>query len=81
MYLQKLLHHGALVGEIQELFVDKSLRGQGIGAQMVDYARLFAKRSGCVLLEVASNRRRKRTHRFYEQQGFRKSHYKFTYEL
>lgn len=82
LYIQDLLHHADKVAEIQELSVDPRIRGRGIGKKLVNYARAIAKRLDCDSFEAASNIKRKRTHKFYEQKvKMKRTHYKFTQKL
>ena len=41
-HTQNLLHHCGLVGEIQEFFIDKNHRGQGIGRQLIEKIMQFS---------------------------------------
>lgn len=75
-YLHLLLHHVALVAEIQEMYVDITLRSQGIGRQLIKNIRHFAKLQGATQLEVTSNLTRLDTHRFYLREGFQQTHTK-----
>ncbi len=76
-HVQHLLHHVGKVGEIQELFVRDDYRNQRIGRQFMDALDTLARQQNFVNLEVTTNRIRTDTHRFYEQAGFRATHYKF----
>ncbi len=75
------LHHEGPVAEIVELVVEEGFRGAGVGAAMVDKMAALARARGCYFLELSTNRMRERAHRFYEQQGFRLTHYRFTMAL
>jgi len=77
---QTLLHHNGLVYEIQELFVNKDCRSKGVGALLIKALEEKLAAEDYELLEVASNIRRKDTHRFYLANSFRQTHYKFTKE-
>lgn len=57
------------------------LRGQGIGAVMIDFCIGEAKRLGLRLVQLTSNATRKDAHRFYERLGFRASHIGFKMSL
>ena len=82
VYFHVLLHHNGPVAEIQELFVAKNARRHGIGKRLVSEVRRDALDRRCKLLEVTSNQvNREEAHRFYEREGFLKSHYKFTMPL
>jgi len=57
------------------------MRGQGIGAAMIDFAIAEAKRRGVRLVQLTSNAKRKDAHRFYERLGFKPSHLGFKMAL
>ena len=75
-HIQSLLHHAALVAEIQEMFVDPKFRSHQIGSALMRRVVDFAKGKGAIQLEVTSRATRVRAHRFYEREGFEKSHVK-----
>jgi PhnO protein len=75
-HIQPLLHHTALVAEIQEMFVDPKFRSQQIGKALMNRVVEFAKSKGAIQLEVTSRATRESAHRFYEREGFEKSHVK-----
>jgi GNAT superfamily N-acetyltransferase len=56
-------------------------RGQGIGAQMIEFCLDQAKEQGCVQVQLTSNAARLDAHRFYERIGFKKSHFGFKLKL
>ncbi len=75
-HVQQLLHHAAPVGEIQEMYVNPEFRSQGVGQQLVEAIVVFARQRGSDQLEVTTNQVRMDTHRFYEREGFQRTHYK-----
>lgn len=79
MRFENQLHHAARIAEILEFIVDKDVRGQGVGAAMLEEAQRVAREMGCVQLELTSNRTRTDAHRFYEREGMVQSHVKFTF--
>lgn len=80
-YVQRLLHHAGPVGEIQEMYVLPNWRSRGVGQQLVEHILAVARHESWVNLEVTSNRRRTRTHAFYERMGFVNSHIKLVMPL
>ena len=80
-HVQPLLHHAGLVAEIQELYVLPDWRGRGVGQQLIDHVAVIGRREGWVNLEVTTNRRRVRTHAFYERIGFTNTSLKFVRKL
>jgi GNAT superfamily N-acetyltransferase len=69
--------------EIGGLVVDASLRGQGLGAQLMAAAEAWAREKGCPSVYLRSNTLRIEAHAFYQQLGYRliKSQYAFRKEL
>jgi GNAT superfamily N-acetyltransferase len=53
--------------------VADSVRGQGIGREMEEYAVMLAKERGCDRIEVHCHSRRVDAHRFYSRQGYEES--------
>ena len=80
-HVQLLLHHAAPVAEIQEMYVDTTLRSQGIGRQLIKAIEHFAQARGATQIEVTSNLNRLDTHRFYQREGFHKTHAKLVLKL
>ncbi|MGV1770213.1 N-acetyltransferase family protein [Agrobacterium vitis] len=56
-------------------------RGQGIGAQMIEFCLERARAEGLRLVQLSSNAVRLDAHRFYERLGFSKSHFSFKFKL
>jgi GNAT superfamily N-acetyltransferase len=54
--------------------VDSSVRRRGIGGWLVSRALENARKRGCRLAQLTSDRRRSEAHRFYERLGFTDSH-------
>lgn len=75
------LHHAARIAEVMELAAAPGHRGRGLGAELLSAARDAAIERGCVQIELACNMLRRGAHRFYEREGFKKYHYKFSLPL
>jgi len=75
-HIQPLLHHAALVSEIQEMYVEPQYRSQQIGKALMEHVTRFAKGEGAIQMEVTSRATREHAHRFYQREGFEKSHVK-----
>ena len=80
-HIQNLLHHAGKVAEIQELFVKKDNRGQGIGQALVKCIEQELIALDCISFEVTAQNKRIDTHQFYTKMGFNQSHLKFTKKL
>lgn len=77
-HTQNLLHHCGLVGEIQEFFIHKKYRGQGVGRLLINEILSFAEKNALKSIEVTTNKKRVENVAIYENLGFTLSHNKFT---
>jgi GNAT superfamily N-acetyltransferase len=68
--VHRQFHWGARIASVDALVVDNRHRSRGAGAILLDAAMARAEREGCILIELHSNRRRRRAHQFYKRQGF-----------
>jgi len=80
-HAQWLLHHAALIGEIQEMIVAEKFRSAGIGKLLMSELIQMARSKNILQLEVTSSKKRVDAHRFYLREGFEQSHFKFTRPL
>ena len=79
LYLLPNLSHGARpLALVENVVVDRSLRGHGYGRLLMDHAERLAWQHGCYRVVLTSNNRRTDAHRFYEQIGYDRSHQGFT---
>ena len=81
LHIELLLHHVGLTGEIQELVVHETVRGEGIGRELISRLEDAARTRGCASIEVTTKKLRVDAQRFYEGVGFRQTHVNFTKEL
>lgn len=65
---------GALRAQIEAVRVHSSLRGHGVGGPFLRWAIDEARRQGCALLQLTTDRSRVDAHRFYARLGFVDSH-------
>lgn len=72
LVMDKLAHNGKPSGLVEDVVVDESLRGRGIGREMMRFAMEYCRTRGCYKLALSSNLKRTDAHAFYEQLGFRK---------
>jgi GNAT superfamily N-acetyltransferase len=79
--LPGLSRRGGLRGQIESMHVRSELRGRGLGAAMIGWAVEEARRRGCGLVQLTSNKVRSDAHRFYARLGFLASHEGFKLEL
>jgi len=59
-------------GFLEDLFVDETLRGQGIGTELLNNVITEAKKLGCYKLVATSRYEREGVHKMYEKNGFKK---------
>jgi GNAT superfamily N-acetyltransferase len=70
LWMRESLFHGERVALIDELVVDESQQGQGIGSQLVERVVEVCARLGCVEVEVSTETDNEAARRFYGGQGF-----------
>jgi len=73
-FLAGLARRGALRAQIEAVRVAESMRGSGLGAAMMGWAIEEARRRGCALVQLTSDKSRTDAHRFYQRLGFVASH-------
>jgi ribosomal protein S18 acetylase RimI-like enzyme len=72
--LPGLSRHGTLRAQIEAVRVAAWTRGQGLGRQMIKWAVAEARRNGCGVVQLTSDKRRTDAIRFYESLGFQATH-------
>ncbi|KUM36661.1 GNAT family N-acetyltransferase [Arthrobacter sp. EpRS71] len=73
-YIPGLSRRGSWRAQIEAVRVAGSLRGQGVGALMIQWAIDQARERGCSLMQLTTDKSRVAAHRFYERLGFVASH-------
>ena len=73
-YTPSLSYRGSKRCTVESVRVDTTLRGQGIGKEMMFWGIARAKEKGCISMQLTSHGDRENAHRFYERLGFTKSH-------
>lgn len=63
--------HDHPFGFMEDVFVDESLRGQGVGTELVNKLIEAAKEAGCYKLVATSRHSRPKVHELYERLGFK----------
>jgi GNAT superfamily N-acetyltransferase len=72
--LPGLSRRGALRGQLEAVRVARACRGTGLGAAMVGWSVEEARRRGCALVQLTTDKARTDAHRFYARLGFVASH-------
>jgi len=73
-FLPGLARRGALRALIEAVRVAESQRGHGLGTAMMKWAIDEARRRGCAVVQLTSDKARTDAHRFYQRLGFVPSH-------
>jgi GNAT superfamily N-acetyltransferase len=73
-FLPGLARRGALRAQVEAVRVAESTRGSGLGAAMMQWAIEEARKRGCALVQLTSDKSRADAHRFYQRLGFVSSH-------
>jgi GNAT superfamily N-acetyltransferase len=79
--MDKLGKRGTPAGVVEDVAVEPSRQGQGIGRAMMAHAIEECRKAGCYKLALSSNGKRKDAHRFYESLGFERHGYSFVTAL
>ena len=72
--LPGLARGGALRAQVEAVRVHAEHRGSGLGAALLGWTVDEARRRGCSLVQLTTDRARTDAHRFYERLGFTASH-------
>ena len=80
-YLPGLSYRGAWRGQIEAVRIARTLRGRGLGGEMVGWAVARCRARGCGMVQLTSQSNRVAAHRFYERLGWTKSHAGFKLKL
>ncbi len=80
-FIQGLSRKGLKRALVEGVRVATSERSSGIGAKLMDYAIAESRKVGCKILQLTSDKSRKRAHDFYLKLGFSMSHEGFKIEL
>ncbi|MFS4091806.1 GNAT family N-acetyltransferase [Streptomyces sp. AF1A] len=76
-----LSHRGATRALIEAVRIDSDERGSGLGSLLIEWAIDTARRLGCRMVQLTSDKSRTDAHRFYERLGFTASHEGFKMKL
>lgn len=73
-FIPGLARRGGLRAQIEAVRVHEKYRSQGLGIAMFEWAIDEARRRGCTLVQLTTDKTRVDAHRFYERLGFVASH-------
>jgi GNAT superfamily N-acetyltransferase len=80
LVMHNLAHQGTPSAIVEDVVVDVSLRGTGIGSALINEAIELSRKAGCYKLALSSNRKRVQAHAFYESLGFERHGYSYVIE-
>ena len=76
-FIPGLARKGMWRAQIEGVRIARSLRGHGLGTDMIEWAIAQCKERGCGLMQLLADKSRTEAHRFYESLGFKANHQGF----
>jgi GNAT superfamily N-acetyltransferase len=73
----ELAHWKGRMGRITAFCIDEKVRGQGVGQQLLKAGEIILREHGAIKIEVTSNARRDKAHRFYLKAGYQEDSKRF----
>ena len=73
-FIPGLSRRGALRAQIESVRVAPTIRGRGLGEALFTWSIAEARRRGCALVQLTTDKTRTDAHRFYGRLGFTASH-------
>ncbi|HSX03437.1 MAG TPA: GNAT family N-acetyltransferase [Rhabdochlamydiaceae bacterium] len=73
-FMPSLTFHGSKRMNIEAVRIDSAFRSRGVGEWMVQQALKMAQEKGCKIVQLTTNKKRKRAKEFYEKLGFKDTH-------
>lgn len=80
-YTPHLTYQGSWRATIEGVRIASTIRGNGIGREMIDWAICRAKERGCNLVQLTTDKTREDAILFYERIGFRATHEGFKLKI
>ncbi len=80
-FIPGIAFRGVWRGQIEAVRVAGRLRGQGIGATMIEWGVEQCRARDCRMVQLTSDKSRGAAHRFYERLGWARSHEGFKINL
>ncbi|MDJ0835261.1 MAG: GNAT family N-acetyltransferase [Acidobacteriota bacterium] len=73
-FLPNLTYRGGWRALVEAVRVDSSMRGEGLGARLIEHAVERARERGCRMIQLTTDKTRQEAKRFYEKLGFTATH-------
>ncbi len=80
-FITYLTYQGGTRAQIEGVRVHKDFRSHGVGQQLFQHLIDLAKKQGCHMVQLTTNKQRPDAYRFYESFGFVNSHEGFKLTL
>lgn len=80
-YLLPNIRHGWYRGHIEDVVVNKSTRGKGIGSQLFNAVKKYCKENGIKVIKLDSGVDLTDAHRFYEKNGGKFTEKMFRFDI
>lgn len=80
-FITGLSHRATRRAQVESVRVAADLRGQGIGRLLMADAEDRARRAGCLLIQLTTQKGRSRAQAFYDSIGFRPTHIGYKRQL
>lgn len=74
-FIRGLSHQGARRAQVESVRISSSVRGKGLGSELMRDAIARARQSGANIVQLTTDIRRPQTRAFYERLGFVASHH------
>lgn len=79
--LGSLSRQGSVRAQVEAVRVTRAARGSGLGTALFDWLIEFARKQGCDLLQLTTDRTREGAQAFYDRLGFTASHLGYKLDL
>lgn len=73
-FIQNMTYKGAIRAQIEAVRIRKTHQNQNLGTQMIRWAIEKSREEGAAMLQLSSNKVRRKAVEFYEKMGFKPSH-------
>ncbi len=73
-FIPNLTYQGGWRAQIEGVRIASDMRGEGLGARMVEDAVGQARDRGCIMIQLSCDKSREASRRFYEGLGFEATH-------
>ena len=81
VFLYPVVRRGHYRAQIEELIVNKSSRGKGVGSKLLQAVLLYCKKQGIPTMRLNSGLKLKNAHRFYEKHGGKVTEKMFRFDI